>query len=106
MAKFKKLDEDKTPKPDNDDWELVPEVVTIPKEEPKKAPVPKPMKKEQAVKAPPPQSVDLRVYLSACGKKPDQTAGFLHWATKQKLKATSIKEWDVRFNKFMARPVK
>jgi len=57
-------------------------------------------------KKPPAQSVPLRVFVNVSGRKPDQMAGFVYHAKKEKLGPRSVPEWRAEFEKFLARPVK
>lgn len=61
-------------------------------------------------KLPPPVSPDdgvpLRVFLTVCGKKADQVAGFARHASHEKLGPRSIADWRAEFQKFMDRPVR
>jgi len=57
-------------------------------------------------KKPPAQCVDLRVFVKVAGPKPDQMAGFVYHAKKNKLGPMSVNEWRAEHKKFMAQPVK
>lgn len=50
--------------------------------------------------------VSLQVFLNVCGLKWDQTAGFKHYATKQKMRKMTIPNWREEFHKFMGKPIK
>lgn len=49
-------------------------------------------------------AVDLTVYLTASGKRPDQTAGFRRHALSRRLSKRTIPEWDVLWHEFQRRP--
>lgn len=50
--------------------------------------------------------VALRVFITACGKKPDQTAGFAAYAQSRKYGPRTMPEWNRALAEFMTRPVK
>lgn len=49
--------------------------------------------------------VNLDVYLLACGKKADQTAGFRRWAKKNTVRRQTIPEWEKLWETFVSRPM-
>lgn len=75
---------------------------------------PKPKEKPIVVKAKPIAvepvrelpKIALKVWCSASGKKPDQLAGFVLWAKKEKLNAMTIPEWWDVYQKFMDMPAR
>ena len=70
----------------------------------KAAPTPKAAPAAQAPKRDL-QPVNLQVFLTACGKKPDQTAGFAAYAKVQQMHPRTMPEWRDAFAAFMQRPV-
>lgn len=51
-------------------------------------------------------SVDLSVYLAVCGRKPDQMAGFKHYAIHNGFGPMPIELWRKKYIKFMKKPTK
>lgn len=49
--------------------------------------------------------VTLEVYVSACGKKEDQIAGFRRWAKTNTVKRQTIPEWEKLWETFLQRPM-
>jgi hypothetical protein len=84
-----------------------------PESKPEEAPAPEPKAAATPVKdavdheamARNASRVSLRGYVAKAGKKADQLAAFLHYATKQKMKARPSKDWDAEYAAFMNRPV-
>jgi len=75
--------------------EATPLVLTAPKME---KPAPKKL-------YPNPNAVSLRVFLTACGIKLDQMAGYQNYAIRHKLGPMTIKEWRVSYAEFLNRPM-
>jgi len=49
--------------------------------------------------------VSLQVFLQLCGLKWDRTAGFKHYAIKQKLGPMPVLDWHDELQNFMKKPV-
>lgn len=77
---------------------VVPEVEK-PKPIPAAAPTP------QAPPERPKAYVRLEVFCRLTGLKWDRTAGFKHWAEKQKLGPMTVPEWWVKLREFQKKPV-
>lgn len=76
-----------------------------PPEPPKNLESPKETATETEATAPV-QSVALRVFANGSGHKADQMAGFVYYATKNKLGPMSMTAWHAELAKFSATPVK
>lgn len=50
--------------------------------------------------------VSLEVFISSCGLKFDQTAGFKHFAKQSKLHRMSVKDWHSKLQQFLTKEVK
>lgn len=53
-----------------------------------------------------PNSVSLRIFLTAGGRKLDQMAGFQNYAKRIELGPRTMKAWNGEYEKFQKRPVK
>lgn len=84
----------------SEDTELQLQKVVEPVVEPSPVAAPLP-----AVLFPEKPYVGLDVYLAICGLKPDQMAGFRHYARAKNLDLYTIDEWKAAYAAFMNRPV-
>jgi hypothetical protein len=69
----------------------------------------RPMPATSPEQAPEPRQltpVALRVFLTACGIKPVQTAGFAAYAQARQFGPRTMPEWRSAYDEFMRRPVK
>ena len=53
----------------------------------------------------PADTVALRVYITLCGHKWDQMAGFVSHARRQNLAAISVEAWHAEYKKFQGKPI-
>lgn len=90
------------------------EPITEPEVEPVPEPLPeKPAKPSPQLQAESPlplevlkPAVALTVYLTTCGQKKDQIAGFRYWAQKHRPEKRSIPEWKQLHTWFNAQPTR
>ncbi len=89
--------------------EVDPDVAYVPYfhvEEPKSDSEPEPKPEPKLTpKAPNPNAVALRVYLTAGGMKLDQMAGFQNYAIRKNLTPRTMKEWRAAYEAFMNMPI-
>lgn len=86
------------------------EVAVISEEKRVKAPI-KDAEVEKPLPQPKPEEpakplISLAVFLTICGIKPDQSAGFKYHATKNNLGPMPVSAWREEYSKFLKKPTK